>query len=131
MSAALRTFRVSLIARYDAVEMGTAQARDAADAVRVAHGLARRPSLGHGPYGSGYVVRGRYYLATEVGAQPAPAVCPVCHETHELIPSDSAPDERGPVTPAEAQGTAHYRLEVMARSAAPFRLHGRRAQVSL
>lgn len=128
MSAPLRTFRVSLVTSRGLIEHGSAQATDAADAVRIAHGLSRRPSLRHDGPSSGYAVRGRRYVAAEVAATPV--ACPVCGEVHELTASDSAPDEHGPVTPAEAQGTAHFRLAVIARSAAPFQLHGRAAQVS-
>lgn len=122
-----RTFRVSLVTSRGLVDYGTAQATDAADAVRAAHDLGRRPSLRHdGPNGSGYVVRGRYYVAVEVGG-PELGRCEVCGGSHEVTAQDRIGDRGERVSDAEAMAVAHYRLAILATSSQPFALHGGRA----
>ena len=54
---ATRLYTVSRVIGHTLSLVGAAQATDAADAVRVALGLTRRPALDHsGPDGSGYAV---------------------------------------------------------------------------
>lgn len=106
--------------------VGAAQATDAADAVRVALGLTRRPALDHGgPDGSGYAVGRRRYVAAAVPLT-APT-CEVCGATHEVALADRVGDRGEQVSDAEAMMVAHYRLSIAATSAAPFALHGGRA----
>ena len=45
-----------------------------------------------------------------------PVACPICHGTHDLTDGDRA----GARNTSEAVATAHYREEVLARSARPF-----------
>lgn len=124
-TAALRPYRVSLVLSSRLIDYGTAQATDAADAVRLAHGLLRRPSLRHdGPHGSGYRVGRGWYVASPVEA----SACAVCGETHEVTAADRVGDRGEQVSDAEAMAVAHYRLAIVATSAAPFALHGGRAR---
>ena len=59
-----RLYTVSRVIGHTLSLVGAAQATDAADAVRVALGLTRRPALDHsGPDGSGYAVGRRRYVA--------------------------------------------------------------------
>ena len=121
---ATRPYRVSLILSRGLLDYGTAQATDAADAVRLAHGLSRRPSLRHdGPNGSGYKVGRGWYVSAPVEA----SACAVCGETHAVTPADRIGDRGEQVDAAEAMMVAHYRLSIAATSAAPFALHGGRA----
>ena len=121
---ATRPYRVSLILSRGLLDYGTAQATDAADAVRLAHGLSRRPSRRHdGLHGSGYHVGNGWYDAAPVSAD----ACEVCGATHEVTPGDRIGDRGEQVSDAEAMMVAHYRLSIAATSAAPFALHGGRA----
>ena len=54
--------------------------------------------------------------------------CEVCGATHEVAPADRIGDRGERVSDAEAMMVAHYRLSIAATSAAPFALHGGRAQ---
>lgn len=123
---ATRLFTVSRVIGHTLSLVGSAQATDAADAVRVALGLTRRPALDHsGPDGSGYAVGRRRYVAAAVPLT-APT-CEVCGETHAVTPADRIGDRGEQVDAAEAMMVAHYRLSIAATSAAPFALHGGRA----
>ena len=124
---ATRLYTVSRVIGHTLSLVGAAQATDAADAVRVALGLTRRPALDHsGPDGSGYAVGRRRYVAAAVPLT-SPS-CEVCGAVHEVTPADRIGDRGERVSDAEAMMVAHYRLSIAATSAAPFALHGGRAQ---
>ena len=59
-------------------------------------------------------------------ARPAGS-CEVCGLAHEVTAADRIGDRGEQVDAAEAMLTAHYRLAIVATSAAPFALHGGRA----
>ena len=49
------------------------------------------------------------------------ALCPICNATHTVTPAELVDDRTGaPLSAEEAVMTAHYRDEIIARSAAPF-----------
>ena len=127
-TATLRLFNLYVLTARGAIDCGTEQATDAADAIVRAFGLSRRPSLRHDcPHGSGYYVRGRWMVASEETVAPTVAPCRLCGERHAVTAADRT-GERGEVLPdADAMLTAHYRLSIAATSAAPFALHGGRA----
>lgn len=52
--------------------------------------------------------------------------CHVCGEAHAVTAADSTGDRGEALDETEAVETAHYRLEVAARSAGPFALFNRR-----
>lgn len=60
-------------------------------------------------------------------ARPVGA-CEVCGETHAVTDRDRIGDRGERVSDADAMMVAHYRLSIAATSAAPFALHGGRAQ---
>ena len=57
-------------------------------------------------------------------------LCPLCNKTHTVTAQDSAADEDGPVDAESAVVTAHYRLEILARLDAPFKLFAPREKPS-
>jgi hypothetical protein len=123
--------KVSILTSRGLIDYDTVTAVDAADAIRVAHNLSRRPSVRHdGPHGSGYKVGNGWYVASPVGtATTAPAVrCPVCGGTQEVTAMDRVGERGERVMESEAMAVAHYRLAITATSARPFNLHGGRAQ---
>lgn len=108
------------------VDCGVETADDAADAVRRAFKLPRRPSLTEGPHGPGYRVMGRWVTATPSVA-PAPTRCPRCGAAHTVTDADRVGERGERLGAEEALLTAHFRLAVAATSAGPFDLRGGRA----
>ena len=73
----------------------------------------------------------RRALATRLAtasASNARGGCELCGAVHEVTPADRIGDRGERVSDAEAMMVAHYRLSIAATSAAPFALHGGRAQ---
>ena len=63
---AVSRVHVDYAGRQTLLDYGRVEAVDPADAVRVAHGLERRPAMRHDGECSGYAVRGLRYVATAV-----------------------------------------------------------------
>ncbi len=58
------------------------------------------------------------------------ALCPLCSGTHAVIASDSIGDRGETVSAEEAVMVAHYRAEVIARTAGEFKLFVPREKTS-
>lgn len=127
MNTTTRLFIVSRVIGHTLSFVGAVQASDAPGAIAALLRLERRPTRDHsGADGSGYAVgRSRYVAA----AMPdAPAACEVCGLVHEVTAADRVGDRGERVSDAEAMMVAHYRLAIVATSAAPFALRGGRAR---